>query len=72
MTVGLRGKAMATAVPSFNRQDDEGIILRVLDDQSVVAGLFEELGVLGNGQEIERRLWSPEARIDFAQRKKSF
>ena len=80
VTVGLRGKAMATEVASFSlavacggeRHDDEGIVLGLLDDHAVVADLLQELGIAADARKIERDFGCAQAGIDLAERQESF
>ena len=80
VTVGLRGKAMATDVASFSlagrlrgqRHDDEGIVLGLLDDHAVIADLLQQPGVAADAGEIERNLGRAQAGIDLAERQESF
>ena len=80
VTVGLRGKAMATDVASFRlggrlrrqRHDDEGIVLGLLDDHAVVADLLQQPRVAADAGEVERDLGRAQAGIDLAERQESF
>ena len=54
------------------RQQDERIVLGFLDHESVVADLFQEARVAGDGMEIEWYFGRAQTGVDLAQRQQCF
>ena len=80
VTVGLRGKGDGDRGAELQlarrlgrqRHDDERIVLGLLDDQAVVADVFQQARVLADAVQVEGHFRRAQTGIDLAERQKSF